>query len=60
MGFVNLLKNVAAGAATGVAVITALPVMGAVGTITATGLIVGSTAGAAMGAIDALQEEEEV
>lgn len=53
MSLVNALWNVAKGAAAGVAVITALPVFGAVGTITATGLAVGSIVGGLAGAYDA-------
>lgn len=46
MGFVNLLKTAAMGAAAGVALVTALPVFGAVGAITATGAAIGSVVGA--------------
>jgi len=52
MGFVSGLLKVAAGAATGVAAITALPVFGAVGTITAAGMAVGSVVGAVAGVAD--------
>lgn len=53
MGMVKTLEKIAASAATGVAVITALPVFGAVGTITVTGIAVGSLLGAAAGLWDA-------
>jgi hypothetical protein len=42
MGFVTGLFKVVAGAAAGVAAVTALPVFGALGAITATGVAVGS------------------
>lgn len=51
MSCIGLLKKVATGSAAAVAVVTALPVMGAVGTITTTGLVVSSIAGAALGAV---------
>lgn len=56
MKLVATLWNVAKGAAAGVAVLTALPVFGAVGTLTATGLAVGSVLGGMAGAYDALRE----
>ena len=56
MGMVRGLAKVAAGAGAGVAVITALPVFGAVGAITATGLVVGSLIGAAAGLADEIIE----
>lgn len=56
MGFVRGLVKVAAGAGAGVAALTALPVFGAVGTITAAGLVVGSLVGAAAGVADELLE----
>ena len=59
MNLVKTLYTVTAGAVAGVAVITALPVFGAVGAITATGLIVGSLGGGAAGAYDAFSEQEE-
>jgi len=52
MGFVSGLLKVATGAVAGVAALTALPVFGAVGTITAVGMAVGSIVGAAAGAAD--------
>lgn len=59
MSFVNGLLTIAKGAAAGVSVGVALPVFGAVGTITATGIAVTSLAGAALGAADAVNEEDE-
>ena len=59
MGFVSGLLKVAAGAVAGVAAITALPIFGAVGTITATGIAVGSVLGGAAGAADEVLSEEE-
>lgn len=56
MGFVRGLMKVAAGAGAGVAVVTALPVFGAVGAITAAGLVVGSLLGAAAGVADEVLE----
>lgn len=47
---------IAVGAGVGVAAVTALPIFGAVGTITATGAVVGSLVGAAAGAFDALHK----
>jgi hypothetical protein len=54
MSFVRTLAKAAAGAASGVALLTALPVFGAVGAITATGLVVGSLLGASAGVADEL------
>ena len=56
MGWVRGLAKAAAGAGAGVALVTALPVFGAVGTITAAGLMVGSLLGAAAGAADEWRE----
>ncbi|MHB1676156.1 MAG: hypothetical protein ACYCSS_01290 [Sulfuriferula sp.] len=59
MGFVNSLAKIAAGAAAGVAVITALPIFGAVGAITATGAIVGAVMGGAAGLADAVKNSKK-
>jgi hypothetical protein len=56
MSFVRGLIRVATGAGAGIAVVTALPVFGAIGAITATGLVIGSILGAAAGAADAIIE----
>jgi hypothetical protein len=56
MGWVRGLAKAAAGAGAGVALVTALPVFGAVGTITAVGLVVGSLVGAAAGALDEVRD----
>jgi hypothetical protein len=57
MSFIGGLGKVAAGAAAGVLAVTALPVFGAVGAITATGMAVGSLVGAAAGVADELLGE---
>ena len=59
MSFVDGLVTIAKGAAAGVAVGVALPVFGTVGTITATGMVVTSLVGGALGAADAINEENE-
>jgi len=59
MSLVDLLASVAKGAAVGVATVTALPIAGAIGTITATGATVSSLAGGAAGAYDYITEENE-
>lgn len=59
MSFVRGLVKVAAGAGAGVAVVTALPIFGAVGAITATGLVVGSLLGAAAGVADEVAENKK-
>jgi hypothetical protein len=48
------LTKIAVGAGAGVVAVTALPVFGAVGTITAAGVVVGSLAGAVAGMADEL------
>jgi hypothetical protein len=56
MKIVTLLKNVALGASAGVAVLTALPVFGAVGTLTTAGAVVGSLLGGVAGVLDTPRE----
>jgi hypothetical protein len=56
MKLVSLLKNVSLGASAGVALLTALPIFGAVGTITAAGAVVGSLVGGMAGVLDTLRE----
>lgn len=56
MSFVSGLVKIAKGAAVGVAAVTALPVFGAVGTITAVGLTVGAVIGAVAGVVDEVFE----
>lgn len=56
MGMVRALTKIAKGSIVGVAAITALPVFGAVGAITATGLIVGAVVGAVAGVADEVYE----
>ena len=55
MKLVDLVKNIALGAAAGVALLTVLPIFGAVGTLTTAGQIVGSLAGGAAGLFDTLR-----
>ncbi len=57
MKVVPLLRNVSLGASAGVALLTALPVFGAVGTITAAGAVVGSLIGGMAGVLDSLREQ---
>ena len=57
MSLVDFFCDVAAGAVAGVALVTALPVAGAVGTITAVGAFVASVAGGVAGAADYLTRE---
>ncbi len=59
MGLVGLLANVAKGAAIGIATITALPIAGTVGTITATGATISSVVGGVAGAYDYVTEENK-
>ena len=56
MGFVSGLLKIAAGAGAGIVAVTALPVFGAVGAITATGIVVGSVVGAVAGAADEIKD----
>ncbi len=58
MGYVSSLIKVAAGAGAGVAAVTALPVFGAVGAITATGIAIGSIVGAVAGVADELKDND--
>ena len=57
MNFLDTLENMAKGALIGVAAVTALPIFGAAGAITATGLAVGSAVGAVAALVDKLKEE---
>lgn len=57
MNFLETLERVAKGAATGVTVVTVLPIFGAAGVITATGIAVGSTIGATAAILDKIKEE---
>ena len=52
MTFLGLLTKIVIGAPLGVLAVTALPIFGAVGTITAAGAAVGSISGALGGVID--------
>lgn len=59
MSFVSGLIKVAKGAAVGVAAVTALPIFGAVGTITAAGIVVGAAVGAVAGVADEVIESKK-
>jgi hypothetical protein len=59
MSFISGLMKVAAGAAAGVAAVTALPIFGAVGVITAAGVVVGSVVGGAAGAADEMMKKDK-
>lgn len=59
MSFINGLVKVSAGAGAGVLAVTALPIFGAVGAITATGMVVGSLVGAAAGVADELASDRK-
>ncbi|MDD2810330.1 hypothetical protein [Rhodoferax sp.] len=52
MSFLGALKKIVIGAPLGVLAVTALPIFGAVGAITATGVAVGAMVGAAAGVVD--------
>lgn len=56
MKIVPLIRNVSIGASAGVALLTALPVFGAVGTITAAGAVVGSLVGGVAGVLDTMRD----
>jgi hypothetical protein len=57
MSFLGALQKIVIGAPLGVLAVVALPVFGAVGTITAAGIAVGSVLGATGGVIDELNDE---
>lgn len=57
MALVPLIKKIGVGAGVAVVAVTALPIAGAVGTITATGAAVASVVGAVAGAIDHFHDE---
>jgi hypothetical protein len=59
MGFISGLLKITKGAAIGVAAVTALPIFGAVGTITAVGIAVGAVVGAAAGIADEVMENKK-
>lgn len=59
MPFISGLSKVAKGAAIGVAAVTALPLFGAAGTITAAGIAVGALVGAVAGVADELIEQKK-
>ncbi|CAB3785938.1 hypothetical protein LMG28614_02244 [Paraburkholderia ultramafica] len=58
MSFLNSLENIAKGAAAGVLVVTALPIFGPVGTITALGVAVASSLGATAALADEMNKDE--
>ena len=57
MSFLGALQKIVIGAPLGVMAVVALPVFGAVGTITAAGIAVGSVLGAVGGVMDELSDE---
>ena len=57
MSFLGLLGKVVIGAPLGVLAVVALPVFGAVGTVTALGTAVGAVVGATGGVLDELNED---
>lgn len=59
MSFLDTLQDIVKGAAVGVATLTALPVFGAAGAITATGVAVGSAIGAGAALADRLIEDDD-
>lgn len=52
MSYLKMMQNAAKGAVAGVVLLTALPVFGVVGTLTATGLLVGAVGGAVLGGLE--------
>ncbi len=58
MSFLGMLEDVVKGVTTGVAVVTVLPVFGAIGTITATGVVVGSVLGGTAAILDSLDDDD--
>jgi membrane associated rhomboid family serine protease len=58
MKLIPLIRNVSLGASAGVALLTALPVFGAAGTITAAGAVVGSLVGGMAGWLDTQREQQ--
>ena len=56
MNLLDTLGNMAKGALTGIAIVTALPFFGAAGAITATGLAVGAAVGAGAALVDSKEE----
>ncbi len=59
MGMISGLMKAAAGAGAGVALLTALPIFGAVGAITVTGMALGSVLGAAAGITEEVIEQKK-
>ena len=59
MKLIKLMKNIAIGATAAVAAVTVLPIAVAVGTITATGIVVASIAGGVAGVIDHVNDEKK-
>lgn len=58
MSFINTLQSIAKGATVGVLAVTALPIFGAVGVVTATGVVVGSIVGAAAALVDEIEKNK--
>jgi hypothetical protein len=59
MSFLNMFGNLAKGALTGVAIVTALPFFGVAGAITATGAVVGAAVGAGAALVDSIVDSKE-
>ena len=55
MSLLNTLENIVKGAAVGVAAVTALPLFGPVGTITAMGVAAASTIGMVVSLVDEIR-----
>jgi hypothetical protein len=58
MALIPMIKKIGVGAGVAVVAVTALPIAGAVGTITATGAAVASILGGIAGAIDHIHDEK--
>lgn len=56
MSFINTLEDIATGAIAGVVVVTALPIFGVAGTVTAAGSAFGSVVGGVFGFLDSMDD----
>lgn len=59
MKLVNMIVKAGIGAAAAIVTVTALPIAGPIGAITATGAAISSTVGAGAGIIDEIMEDDE-
>ncbi len=57
MGILSVLTKIVVGVPLGIAAVTALPIFGAVGAITATGIAVGAAVGAVGAVVDELAKD---